>query len=363
MTTASELLVTINNFRPQKTTSKPNEVTITVVNPQNPQQKITKPHLPIFKDLQNIKHILKQNRTDDEKIDEIVKKLNKTGSLTKINVLKVPTSNINARRKTTPLSISTTTATKKLKNATNVQSYEPNDNQKDSKELKVQFVLDCDLKDSMNSNGLNVNRPVTPQYSAPAVKKHPVYYPNYQNSFNQRFPTKNTHSAVPNRQPTFFYYPQTTKKTIKVITKPTTPKPKVKNIYVDPPAISAISNAFENVYNYLEDALTEKEKVPRRRKKTNINRKNGISSRNRQTQISKRSTVRNIVAKPTSAPMYRNTQATANKVNNKLTTQIHVTSEYVGKDPAIPTTKNPDLDDDEYDESDYGSIDVSYVFS
>lgn len=274
------------------------------------------------------------------------------------------TSNKVESRKTTPLPFARAT-TKKLKNVTYAQLFEQHDHQKDSKELKVQFVLDCDLKDSMQSgSGLNIRKPTVSKNSVPAVKR-PVYYPNYQNSFNQRFPTKNTYGLLPNRRPSVVYptkKPQPKPPIKGVLPTPSTQKPKV--VYVDPPGIAVISNALENVYNYFEDALTSKEKVRRAKNRQNNKRRGAgkLGRKKKKKPGKKGSAKKNRVTKPTSAPVSRSTKPVG--VNNKLTTQIHVVSQYVGKDPTT-TTPQPDeedsYEDDEYvDSGDYDANAAAY---
>lgn len=323
-------------------------------------------------DFLGIEKILHQNQSDVEKLDELVNKLNKTGALSKVNI---ESNTMQIRHSTTPLPRSTTL---RFKDNINVQSYVQNDHQKDSKELKVQFVLDCDLKDYLNSNS-NLNQPVIPQtlpytiLSNPGVKKNEIRYPNYESQFNQRIPTKK--KVMSYYQTTRRSYYPTKTQTKWVVKTVTTPKAKIK--YVDPPAVAAISNAFENVYNYFEDALTTNvvEKIPRDKKRILAREKVPVHGQGR-NPLRKRSTV-NVLA-TTSRPEYRYTKAHSNGPNQKLTTQIHVTSEYVGTEPPGGVKQNEnisdesesgeyddDLDDAESDEeySDEDESDYDYDFS
>lgn len=300
-------------------------------------------------DFLGIEQILHQNRSDVEKVDELVNKLNRTGALSRVNI---DSNTMRIRHSSTPLPRSTTS---QLRDNTNMQSYQQNDQQKDSKELKVQFVLDCDLKDSLNSNS-NLNQPVMPHYqtipyisSNPGVKKNEIRYPNYESSFNQRIPTRK--QVMPYYQTTRRSYYPTKQPTKRVVKTATTPKAKVK--YVDPPAVAAISNAFENVYNYFEDALTTNvvQKIPREKKRVIARKKVRVHGQGR-NPMRKRSTANVLAA--TSTPEYRYTKAYSNGPNQKLTTQIHVTSEYVGTEPTGVVKQNENISDEsesgEYDD-------------
>lgn len=317
-----------------------------------------------------IEKILLQNRSDVEILYELMNKLNRTGALSKVNI---ESNTMQIRHSTTPLPRSTKS---RLEDNINVQPNEQYDHQKDSKELKVQFVLDCDLKDSSNSNS-NLNQPVIPQLqtlpyisSNPSVKKNEIRYPNYKSPFNQRIPTRK--QVMSYYQTTRSSYYPTKKPTKRVVKTVATPKTKVK--YVDPPAVAAISNAFENVYNYFEDALTTNvvQKIPRGKKRVIARKKVRVHGQGR-NPIRKRSTV-NVLA-TTSRPEYRYTKAHSNGPNQKLTTQIHVTSEYVGIEPTNVVKQNEnvsdeseevyddDLDDTESDEDEYSDEDYDYDFS
>lgn len=352
--TFENLIVTIKDFYPPK--MPPSGEAIQSTNLAAFNQKIKKPNPQVFSQFLGIDNILQQNRSDGEKLDEIMHKLNETGALTKVNVFNISTSTMKIRRKTTPMPLSTL----RSKNVTYIRPYEQNDHQKDSKELKVQFVLDCDLKDSMNSES-NVRKPVYQQSQAtqyispvPVVKKHPIQYPNFDAVFNQRFPIKNSNQL-------FYYQPTRVPNTVpkkptkKIVNKVTTEKTRVKNVYVDPPAVAAISNAFENVYNYFEEALTTNvvQKKPREKKRAVKQKKIRATGQGR-IPIRKRSTVSDRIAATTNKPEYRYTKSQTTGANQKLTTQIHVTSEYLGKEPEI-AEKPTDSESDESDSVDYGS--------
>lgn len=324
-----------------------------------------KPEKYKINDFLGIEKILHQNRSDVEKLDELVNKLNKTGALSKVNI---ESNLMQIRHSTTALPRSTTL---RSRYNTNVQAYEQNDHQKDSKELKVQFVLDCDLKDSLNTN-LNLNKPVIPHSQ---TMQYIPSVPGNENAYNQRIPARK--QVISHYQTTRRPYYPTTKPTKRVIVKTvTTPKAKVKNVYIDPPAVAAISNAFENVYNYFEDALTTNvvQKIPRKKERVIERKKNRVHGQER-NPIRKRSTVNHLAI--TDRPEYRYTKAHSNGPNQKLTTQIHVTSEYVGTEPPAGIKQNEnisdelesaeydgDLDDSESDEeySDEGEGDYDYDF-
>lgn len=310
--TPAVVLVTIKDFQPQQSYKKFNlniqSTPLPVFNPQTNKQSITtakqskRPQkVENFLGIGNI--LQQQHSTDVQKLDQIIEKLNRTGSLSRVNVQK-------------PIRIATKAAIPNV------------DQQKDSKELKVQFVLDCGLKDMAETATKN---PLLPVYQ----KKVPIQYPSYPSSvFNRRIPTK-----VPSQKGVVYYIPP-----VKVTT--TTAKPRIKHVYVDPPLVGEISDTFENVYNYFENALTTKVKVKPSEKKA---KKRPI----------KRSTVGNRITAPTEAPNYRYTQSYGGQNGQKLTTNIHVTSEYVGQEPS--TERSPDNEEsyasgpfsDEYDSGSY----------
>ncbi|XP_031627143.1 uncharacterized protein LOC116343295 isoform X2 [Contarinia nasturtii] len=307
--TPADLLVTIKDFhQPQQSYKNFNlnvqSTPLPVFNPQTIKQSITpakqskRPQR--VENFLGIGNILQQQHSSDvQKLDQIIDKLNRTGSLARVNV-----QNPTRYGPTTKLTL-------------------PNvDQQKDSKELKVQFVLDCGLKD-MAETTLNSPQSVY-------QKKVPIQYPSYSSSvFNQRVPTK-----VPSQKGVVYYIPPT--KSVKVTT--TTAKPRIKNVYVDPPLVSEISDTFENVYNYFENALTTKVKVRPSEKKA---KKRPI----------KRSTVGYRITAPTTPPNYRYTQGHGGQNGQKLTTKIHVTSEYVGKEPSTERAPQSEVS--------YGSVSIS----
>lgn len=353
----SEIYVTIPNFRPSTTSRRPNEKTTPSV-----------ANLPKLPDFIGIATILNQNESDFDKIGKIVKKLNVTGGVTQINVINVSSNNqTKTHRKTTNAA-----SAMGRKNATYVHPSTKHDSAKDSKELKVQFVLDCDLKDALNRDEgtlAPVIRRPTPnynyiQYQRPPVTLRPLqlYYPNYmQNAFNQQIPMKKVRVTTRRPHYTYQYRPAPQMRPVKTLTKaPTKPKTKVKNVYVDPPGVAALSNAFEGAYDFFENALIDTVKKPLKQKPqiispAPITNKIAQKVRRRRPPIVKRSTERVVKNyKPTPAPVYANTE------KQKLTTQIHVTSEYVGKEPIV-VKKGEDTseqygdgdDDDKDDDDDY----------
>lgn len=285
-----------------------------------------------FNGFHGIEHILQRNSSDTQKIDEIIGKLNKTGNLSRVNVFDTEKNTVTVRKRITPR------PKDQLNDSVNGDASE---HQKDSKELKVQFVLDCDLKDMDKSTSLRRPLP-TSQYILSTVKKLPVQYPNYQSVFN-RVPTK-APAKYSYSQPSIVYFLSTTKKTI----KSTTPKPRVKNVYVDPPVVAEIADTFETVYSYFENALTTPVKSKIRNQKT--------ATKTEKKRAVKRSTKGNYITYPTTTPNYRQTESYMTQNGQKLTTNIHVTSEYVGKDPADENKPDKGSDssgdsyDDEYDD-------------
>lgn len=323
-------MVTIKDFQPQTYKNFNYNVQSTNVPVQNPQTIKQSKRPQRLSNFYGIQQILKRNSSDEAKLDQIIHKLNKTGTLSKVNVF----NNSNALHKYD------------IAQRTPNISYPvaiDRDHSKDSKELKVQFVLDCGLKD-MDSTLKKPFSTISSPLSVSTVKKVPISYPTFPSyAFNQRATTR-----APNRltytQKAVYYFP-TTKKPVKV----TSPKPRIKNVYVDPPFVGEISNTLENVYNYFENALTTKVKVKPQ------NRKNG------KKRPIKRSTVENRITAPTVAPFYRYTNNYDTQNGQKLTTNIHVTSEYTGKDPEIDepikqqqsdTSYGSDSYSDEYSDSD-----------
>lgn len=261
-----------------------------------------------------IETILQQPSIDVQKLHQIIEKLNKTGSLSRVNVFNNTSENLMYRQKATPSPQSLSRIIYPT-----VEHEQQHDHQKDSKELKVQFVLDCGLKD-MDSTSVKKLLP-TSSSSFAALKKVPIQYPSYTSSvFNQRITTKNPTRLTYTQQGNVYYIP--TKQPVKVAT---TSKPRIKNVYVDPPLVGEISDTFENVYNYFENAMTTKVKVKPRNK-------------NFKKHPIKRSTVGNSITPPTFAPYRQYTPSYGGESGQKLTTNIQVTSEYVGKDPV---TKRP----------------------
>lgn len=312
--------------------------------------------------------ILNKNQTNFNKLDELVMQMNSTGSLTQINW-------INVNEKGEKMAESTP--------APHLPIIDKVYRDKDSKELKVQFVLDCDLKDSLQrQKGISLNpqvtRPVTRKpiqqlvQSPPRVQSQVIYYPvapasNYQDSYQSPLkPIKFRPFQVPQTS-----FNSVTKSKPKP-SKATTPKTNIKNVYVDPPAIASISNTFDNIYSYFEDVFTTKVKVPRKQAKANHPSQIPVVSSNvmggklpRHRPIVKRSTVSNSRVRPsTISPISRSTKFHSNDVQ-RLTTQIHVTSQYVGKNPTttVPSTTTEeyseesdeydDLEEDDDDDDDY----------
>lgn len=96
-----------------------------------------------------INSILGRNVSDLVKLNQIITKVNKTGNLSRVKVLN-SANRINSGQQPAQL----LRQQPAQKNVTYVEPYESYDKEKDSKELKVQFVLDCDLKkDGADKNG------------------------------------------------------------------------------------------------------------------------------------------------------------------------------------------------------------------
>lgn len=434
-----------------------------------------------------IDNILRRNNSDYHKIGELIHKVNQTGSLSHVNVFNSSSEDEGEDQDDDKMKA------KGSDNVTYVHPYESQDPGKDSKELKVQFVLDCDLKngghkghkahdhdsdnETYSEKKFRKRKPTTtpdPMFNPmfhvteSSVKQNTVQYANYANNvhsvFNfQRVPIKQV--TKPTKPPPKYMYPlsddsdqyyrptrhtrkasstTTTRKTTSTSTT-TTKKPRVKNVYVDPPLVAEVSDVFENMYNYFEDAFTTKVKTgpktptiskkPTPTKNTNMpqqrrkkpksqvpsrrkdRRRNGQYNRDRNRRrrpITKRSTIPNVITPPTysqtypptyppppaaypqpypqlypsviaspfpppvypqmhpfphipqvvpqvkqqafdatSAPNYRYTQDYSGQNAQKLTTNIQVTSQYVGKEPPTQPPANPDSESSEYGDALY----------
>lgn len=138
----------------------------------------------------SIENILQQNSSDWEKLDELINKVNETGGLAKVNVL-------NATRRTdNDIDLFDPSASASEQKFTYAKPYETKSNRVkisynaekggtiiDAKDLKVQFVLDCDLKDS-TGGGLAVPNPLTSPSPSPfnlpsnAIRPSSLQYPS-----------------------------------------------------------------------------------------------------------------------------------------------------------------------------------------
>lgn len=384
-------------------------------------------------DLFSIEDILQRNESDWKKLDEIIDKVNETGTLTQVNVSNA------TRRIDNDVDILESSASPSEQTFTYLQPPKPNqlenpndeqtETEPNAKDLKVQFVLDCDFIDATGSPNDQDNR--FPPASGTSSASAPPYYlsPNMmryppdiaQSVFNiQRvsttkaptpiqsqpqkytYTTRSTAAPSPTRKkgptkhpathrstkpPSYpsedltestdavFYYPEkfelkptttvkpTTNRPVKAIEVKPTKKPAVKNIYVDPPVVAVISDTFEYFYNYFENALTTKVRVKPKdapKRTQSIRRSHG-----KKRPIKKRSTAINrIPVTETTVPIFyasteqpnyhRYTQNYAGQNGQKLTTNIQVTSEYVGKDPV---TERPGADESSSSDSDYGGGD------
>lgn len=445
-----------------------------------------------------IENILRRNSSDWEKLDELINQVNKTGNLAKVNVLNA-TSRIDNDIDLLESSASASEQkfTYMQPHETNLNhlkiSYEaPKDNIADAKDLKVQFVLDCDTKDgtSLSQTPFNLPNGIRPSVQYPPAMEQSVFniqrvsttrpslikytQPNqvyhvptkapqkYSNTIRSTtshyYPTRKKvppkrATSQPNTNPTkaplkpsnqihyptkapspvrssapanaVYYYPTddppnfssnaqsnaqlnaqsnaqlntlsnaqlntlsnaqsnaqavyyfptefpirptTVKANITKTIKTSTKKPSVKNVYVDPPMVAAISDTFENVYTYFEDALTTKVRVTDK-KNDRQPPKSFMRKRGKKRPIMKRSTVVHsrpvtemsspIVYASTEANRQRYTQSYATQNGQKLTTNIQVTSEYVGKEPATDRPIKDESDSGSEIGGDYYSDDYS----
>lgn len=241
---------------------------------------------------------------------------------------------------------------------TNSSALSEDQNSKDSKELKVQFVLDCDLKDSLekghyHSNGVHVPQRPTVPYRKAVTRRKTVYSP-YQVT---KKPIRKYAYGGGYAGSVFFGNPVKPQKVQKQRRK------KVQEVYeyVDPPVIATIKDTFAQIYSFFESALTtnyvsdeeesdEKPAKARKKKRKTVSRK-GLKGKKRRP-ISKRSTVNK---RPTSTPERRFTQPYEATQKQKLTTQIHVTSEYTEPDSIKPAVNRPvRKESEEGDDIEYG---------
>lgn len=323
--------------------------------PQVPTQRPS--NVPILKDIQTIVDILKQNKSEENKVHEIVEKLNLKGNLTKINVIHLKR-NTSAYGPTFPKHVDHRNYSIDL-NADDSVGV-----QKGSKELKVQFVLDCDLKNALNKDKAALN--LNPAQILPERYPHPGEY----QKLSYYYPTSPVLETQ--KRPGFIAYgirkPQPQYTFVRTTTKAPEVKTKQKIKYVDPPAISVLSNTFENVYNFFEEALTDnvifKKPPTNKLKKPATNQKHKINGNDRRK--ANRRPVRRPMAKrstsfigrvtPTSAPSYRYTPSAQHKEAQQLTTKIHVTSEYVAPEPK-PDVIDSDSDSDDREPDSYEDSD------
>lgn len=225
------------------------------------------------------------------------------------------------------------------------------------KQMKMQFILDCALLQERLKN------------QDPAVLKALLSTPTPPLRTTS---SRNTLKTVTTPKPPSKKQ-QTPPPPVKKANKP---KVQVENVEEYPGPISEISDVFENIYNYLEEAFTTKvvESTPTRKNNkqpssavfqfnqytappTVTTRKLGdgtpIRHRRRRVPIRPGQIRRPAVAfkKPnvvqfrpkrttfppssriTKRQIVNNGVGTANHKKNSLTTQIHVTSEYTGPDP------------------------------
>lgn len=254
----------------------------------------------------------------------------------------------------------------------------------DSKQMNMQFVLDCNIEDPNRNSRRPLKQPIM-RY--PAYGNGAALYPTYTKPPRT---AQITHNIKHHENP----IEQNAEKSHK---KQKGEKPKIK--YVDPPIVEKVSTVLEKVYNYFEDALTDKVivKQPRstkshkksKRKKQKHqhqghgnghgnghnqmhqhghnqmhehghNHEHGMDHGYRGDQKFKRSTIGYQYVLATSAPYGLYTQS-YHKVP-KITTQVQVTADLDGQ---RPTSVKPgsldsgsdsesdeyDLPEDEFDES------------
>lgn len=310
---------------------------------------------------------------------------------------------------------------------------------KDSKELKVQFVLDCDLKDSLQKGQLPINVPnaVNHQYLSNGQLAG-FSVPSYS-SAHLPSPANNPYSVPIVKSPSQYPVPSvisaTRRKPIGAVAVPlATSVPNIKHIHhgvesisgdakpakkekekkkkkkpkskhnhhavhsKDPVVIEAIKETFAKIYSFFEEAFTttyvskhthheadyddsdeddehdhdngheddeddddghkkkKKPKKPKKKKKKKKTELREVPSR-RKRPIVKRSTITE------SFPMVTQPTDMDGNQKQKLTTHIHVTSEYLEPKPQPPpptsTSKPPrrDSDEDDYFGDYYGDDD------
>lgn len=375
--------------------------------------------------------ILWRNNSDWKKLDGIVTKENEMGSMTKVNVPTV------TRRMDDDVDLLESYVSASEQKFTYLPPQNPkrmrvpHENQNvngepDAKDLKVQFVLDCDYDDVTPSPNMNRFPSAKPHYIPSNVMEYspdspqsvfnihlisstraPSFIQIQSSGYQTQTPQKYTYTARPTaptpqrikhptkRKPTYhpteasveatstksgavYYFPEefdvtppttvksftvppATKRPLKTITK----KTPIKNIYVDPPMVAAISDTFERFYTFFENALTTKVRV-KDKEKGGQRSKSPRRKRGKKRPIRKRSTKVNrlpvtdmtvpIFYASTVHPNYRYTQSNAGQKGQKLTTNIQVTSEYVGKEPSTDRPNHHDSNGG----SDYSSSSSDY---
>lgn len=246
------------------------------------------------------------------------------------------------------------------------------------KQLKMQFILDCALLDQQqNQNQIpsEINALLKTSHHSGVHGTLPAHHSGVHLPTNQHHssPSQNIHAQTV-RPPVTISHHSTTVEYVPI--KQTRKKPKIKNVYEDPPAIKEIGEVLESIYGYLEEVFTtkviektkppDKQKVltevyhvnhytpagPYRTTRKMKHRRGGKPVLNR--YATRKPGKRRVIyrtKRTTLMPGSRSTKpiskyATNNK-NNYLSTKIHVTSEYNEPNPTSS------LDDVKMDGSEY----------
>lgn len=264
-----------------------------------------------------------------------------------------------------------------------------------SKQLQLQFVLDCKMIDPKTKQEITAERAPNADTTStlkPAANHH-------KENFHTTLVPRTTKQLLKTTTP-WYQNPIIIQSIMQTQAPPaTTEKLKVKKVFVDPPGISEIGNAFEGFYDFFEDTFTEAKKEENKRKPVKKSTRDKITIRtsssfpiirrpvptyqmpyyvptrkivqmvNRQpiTYSKLKNPVNNRYKRTTLYPNRKIVPAQyvsvidpqyaddPNNPNNFLTTKIHVTSQYGGAKPTAPMKgyKNNKNSDDSSEENEY----------
>lgn len=146
----------------------------------------------------------------------------------------------------------------------------PTRNPNASKQLQLQFVLDCKMIDPKTKQEITAERAPNTADTTSTLKPYANHH-NVKGESNENFgttPMPRTTKQLSRTTTPWYKNPIIIQSIMQTQTPhtTTTEKLKVKNVYVDPPGISEIGNAFEGFYDFFEDTFTEEEKDKNKRR-------------------------------------------------------------------------------------------------